>query len=83
VNLADPPCGYPAAANLRDGATGFTVTELKSNFFAAALEVRAHARTAPVHLGSTPQAWDCWLTRDKGRRMALFRRSQRVLRPKG
>jgi hypothetical protein len=55
---------------------------LKSNVFAAALEGRAHARTAAVHLGSTPQAWDCWLMRDKGRRMGLFRRSQRVLRPK-
>jgi hypothetical protein len=56
---------------------------LKSNVFAAALEGRAHARTAAVHLGSTPQAWDCELTRDKGRRLALFRRSQRALRPKG
>ena len=83
MTLADPPSGYPAVASLRDGATGFPVTELKSNVFAAALEGRAHARTAAVHLGSTPQAWDCELTRDKGRRLALFRRSQRALRPKG
>jgi len=82
VTLAASPSRYPAVASLRDGATGFPVTELKSNVFAAALEGRAHARTAAVHLGSTPQAWDCWLMRDKGRRMGLFRRSQRVLRPK-
>lgn len=83
MTLADPPCGYPAVACLKDGATGFTTTELKSNFFAAALEGQAHARTAPVHLGSTTQIRDCDLTSDKGRRVALLRCSQRVLRPKG
>ena len=83
MTLADPPCGYSAAACLKDGATGFTTTELKSNFLAAALEGQAHARTAPVHLGSTTHIRDCDLTSDKGRRVALLRYSQRVLRPKG
>lgn len=83
VTLAASPCDYPAVANLGDGATGFPATELKSDFFAAALEGRADAGTAPVNLGSTPQVWDCELTRDKGRRVALLRRSQPVPRTKG
>lgn len=82
VTLADSLCGYSTVANLKDGATGFTTIELKSNFFSTALEGRVHARTTPVHVGGTTQVWDCELTSDKGKRMALFRCSQLVLRPK-
>lgn len=83
VTLADSLCGYGTVANIRDGATGFTTIELKSNFFSTALEGRVFAVATPVHIGSSTQVWDCEVTSDKGKRMALFRCSQMVLRPKG
>ena len=67
----------------RMGATGFTTIELKTNFFSTLLEGRVLAKTIPVHVGGTTQVWDCELTSDKGKRMALFRCSQLMLRPKG
>jgi 1,4-dihydroxy-2-naphthoyl-CoA hydrolase len=82
VTLADSLCGYGTVANIRDGATGFTTIELKSNFFSTALEGRVFAVATPVHIGSSTQVWDCEVTSDKGKRMALFRCSQMVLRPK-
>ena len=83
VTLADSLCGYSTVANLKDGATGFTTIELKTNFFSTLLEGRVLAKTIPVHVGGTTQVWDCELTSDKGKRMALFRCSQLMLRPKG
>jgi uncharacterized protein (TIGR00369 family) len=82
VTLADSLCGYSTVANLRDGATGFTTIELKTNFFSTVLEGRVHAKTTSVHIGGTTQVWDCEVTSDKGKRMALFRCSQLVLRAK-
>lgn len=83
VTLADSLCGYATVANLRAGATGFTTIELKTNFFATALEGRVLAVATPVHIGGTTQVWDCELTTAEGKRMALFRCSQLVLRAKG
>ena len=82
VTLADSLCGYATVANLKDGATGFTTIELKSNFFSTALEGRVSAVATPVHIGGSTQVWDCEVTSDTGKRMALFRCSQMVLRPK-
>lgn len=82
VTLADSLCGYGTIANIKDGATGFTTIELKTNFFSTALEGRVFAVATPVHIGGSTQVWDCEVTSDKGKRMALFRCSQMVLRPK-
>jgi len=84
VTLADTLCGYATVANLPEGASGFTTIELKSNFFATALEGRVHARATPVHIGGATQVWDCEVTHaDTGKRMALFRCTQMVLRKRG
>ncbi len=83
VTLADTLCGYATVANLRQGANGFTTIELKTNFFATALEGRVHAIATPVHIGGTTQVWDCELKNDASKRMALFRCSQLVLQAKG
>ena len=83
VTLADTLCGYGTMANLPAGATGFTTIELKSNFFSTALEGRVQARATPVHTGGTTQVWDCEITHmATAKRMALFRCSQLVLRPR-
>ncbi len=81
VTLADSLCGMACSASLPDSAAGFTTIELKSNFFATALEGRVHGVAAPVHLGATTQVWDCEITHlDSGKRLALFRCTQMVLR---
>lgn len=82
VTLADSLCGYGTVANIKDGAMGFTTIELKTNFFSTALEGRVLAVATPVHIGGSTQVWDCEVTSEKGKRMALFRCSQMVLRPK-
>ena len=84
VTLADSLCGYGTLANVPDTASGFTTIELKSNFFATALEGRVHARATPVHVGGATQVWDCEVTHaDTGKRMALFRCTQMVLKKRG
>lgn len=82
VTLADSICGYATVANLPQGASGFTTIELKSNFFATVLEGRVLARATAVHIGGMTQVWDCDVTSEAGKRLALFRCSQMVLRPK-
>lgn len=84
VTLADTLCGYGTVNNLPDTASGFTTVELKSNFFATALEGDVVGRATPVHVGRTSQVWDCEIvSRQTGKRMALFRCTQMVLYPKG
>lgn len=84
VTLADTLCGYGTVNNLPDTASGFTTVELKSNFFATALEGDVLGRATPVHVGRTSQVWDCEIvSRQTGKRMALFRCTQMVLYPKG
>ncbi|MAN46508.1 MAG: PaaI family thioesterase [Alphaproteobacteria bacterium] len=83
VTLADSLCGLACMASLPASASGFTTIELKSNFFATALEGRVHGVASPVHLGGTTQVWDCDVTHlDTGKRLALFRCTQMVLKPR-
>ena len=81
VTLADSLCGMACMASLPDTAAGFTTIELKSNFFATALDGTVHGVAAPVHLGSTTQVWDCDVGHvETGKRLVLFRCTQMVLR---
>ena len=81
VTLADSLCGMACAASLKEGATGFTTIELKSNFFATAREGRIEGIATPLHLGSTTQVWDCEIIhRETEKRLALFRCTQMVLK---
>ena len=83
VTLADSLCGIACSASLSDKAAGFTTIELKSNFFATATEGHVDGVATPVHLGGTTQVWDCEVThRETGKRMALFRCTQMVLKPR-
>jgi uncharacterized protein (TIGR00369 family) len=80
VTLADTSCGYGCAANLPEGATGFTTVELKSNHLGTALDGTIECVATAVHLGKTTQVWDAVVAhRESGKTIALFRCTQMVL----
>ena len=82
ITLADTACGYGCLAHLPDGALNFTTIELKSNFFATALDGTIACVATPVHRGRTTQVWDAVVTRVPDRRtIALFRCTQLILWP--
>lgn len=81
VSLADSLCGYGAVVNLPADATGFTTVELTSNFLGTLREGDLLGEATPVHVGKSTQVWDAQV-RDEasGRRLAVFRCTQMVLR---
>lgn len=83
VALADTAAGYGCAANLPEGATGFTTLELKSNHLGTAREGTIDCIAKASHLGRTTQVWDAIVThRETGKTLALFRCTQMLLYPK-
>jgi uncharacterized protein (TIGR00369 family) len=80
VGLADSACGYGCILNLPEGATGFTTIELKTNFVRSAREGTIECEAQLVHGGRTTQIWDATVSDADGRRMALFRATQLILR---
>jgi uncharacterized protein (TIGR00369 family) len=81
VGFADSACGYGCILNLPDGATGFTTVELKTNFLRSAQPgVMIVADATLVHGGRTTQLWDATVSDPDGRKMALFRATQLILR---
>jgi 1,4-dihydroxy-2-naphthoyl-CoA hydrolase len=81
VALADTAAGYGCLLNLPEGGTGFTTIELKTNFMRSAKEGTITCEARLVHGGRTTQVWDAAVDDPEGRRMALFRCTQMVLRP--
>jgi len=81
VTLADSACGYGCIASLPEGATGFTTSELKTNFLATALEGTLSAESRLVHRGRTTQIWDATVSDDAGKALALYRCTQLLLYP--
>jgi len=81
VSMADTCCGYGCLASLPEGMTGFTTSELKSNFIRSAGPqdaLRCEARLQ--HAGRTTQVWDATVTRESdGKVLALFRCTQYLL----
>jgi uncharacterized protein (TIGR00369 family) len=80
VGFADSACGYGCILNLPEGATGFTTIELKTNFLRSAEKGTIDCEARLVHDGRTTQLWDATVTDADGRRMALFRCTQLMLR---
>jgi uncharacterized protein (TIGR00369 family) len=81
VGFADSACGYGCILNLPEGATGFTTVELKTNFLRSAQPgVTMVAAAELVHAGRTTQLWDATVSDLDGRKMALFRATQLILR---
>jgi len=82
VALADTSCGYGCRASLPEGATGFTTIELKANFLGTVTEGALACEARLVHGGRTTQLWDAEVSDEgSGRRLALFRCTQLILRP--
>lgn len=79
VTLADSACGYGCLASQPDGAVNFTTIELKANFLGAAREGRIDCEARLVHGGRTTQVWDAEVTREDGRKVALFRCTQLLI----
>ncbi len=83
ITLADTAAGYGCAANLPEGASGFTTIELKSNHLGTAVEGTLDCIARPVHQGRTTQVWDAIVThRESGRTLVMFRCTQMILYPK-
>ncbi len=82
VALADTACGFGAAANLPEGARGFTTIELKTNFLGTAHEGTITCVATLVHGGRTTQVWDATVQNPAGQTMALFRCTQMLLYPR-
>src|SRR5215470_4260926 len=80
VGFADSACGYGCILNLPEEATGFTTIELKTNFLRSAREGTIECEAKLVHGGRTTQIWDATVADAEGRRMALFRCTQLILR---
>ena len=80
VGLADSVSGYGCILNLPDGATGFTTIELKTNFLRSAQAGTSSCEAQLVHGGRTTQLWDATVTDAEGRKMAIFRCTQLILR---
>ena len=80
VALADTAAGYGCLLNLPEGGTGFTTIELKTNFMRSAREGTITCEAHLVHGGRTTQLWDATIDDAQGRRMAVFRCTQLVLR---
>jgi uncharacterized protein (TIGR00369 family) len=83
IALADTSCGYGCLAHLPAVADNFTTIELKSNFLGTARAGTIACAATPVHLGNATQVWDALVTdRATDRKIALFRCTQMVLRPR-
>ncbi len=82
VALADTACGFGSAANLPEGAHGFTTIELKTNFLGTAHEGTITCVATLVHGGRTTQVWDATVKNPGGQTMAVFRCTQMILYPR-
>lgn len=81
VCLADSCCGYGCVSNLPEGGKSFATIELKSNFLSTLREGVMFCRAEMAHGGGTTQVWDAVVSDEAtGKRLALFRCTQMILR---
>lgn len=84
IALADTACGYGTIAHLPEGAQSFTTIELKSNFLGTVTEGTIRCVAQAEHLGRATQVWGAVVSDEaSGRKLAMFRCTQMILRPKG
>ena len=80
IALADSCAGYATIAHLPDGANSFTTIELKANMLGTAREGLVRCEAVAEHLGRTTQVWSATVLNAEGKKVALFRCTQLVLR---
>lgn len=84
IALADTCCGYATIAHLPAGAQSFTTIELKTNFLGTVRGGAIGCTASAQHMGGSTHVWDAVVTDEAtGRKIALFRCSQMILRAKG
>lgn len=84
IALADTCCGYATIAHLPEGAQSFTTIELKSNFLGTVRDGAIACTATAQHMGGATHVWDAVVTDEAtGRKIALFRCTQMILRAKG
>lgn len=83
ISLADTLCAIGCGANIPEGAS-FTTVELKVNFLGSAKAgEHVSAVATPLHLGGSTHVWDVEVRNDTtDKRIAVFRCTQMVLRPR-
>lgn len=81
VSMADTCCGYGCMASLPEGMTGFTTSELKSNFLrSTGPDDALLCEGRMAHGGRTTQVWDATVRRESDLKvLALFRCTQYLL----
>src|SRR4051794_22715343 len=81
IALADTCAAVGCGAHLVEGES-FTTVELKSNFLSSArVGERVVCRCTPAHIGRQTHVWDAEVSNETtGRKMALFRCTQMILR---
>ena len=78
-----PAAATAASTACRQGASGFTTVELKSNHLGTTLDGHVECVATPRTWARTTQVWDAVVThRETGKTIALFRCTQMVLYPK-
>ena len=80
VALADTACGFGCRLSLPSGATGFTTIEQKTSYLGTARDGVVRTVATAAHRGRQTQVWDADVYDDSGRRIALFRCTQLILR---
>lgn len=84
IALADTACGYGTITHLPEGAESFTTIELKSNFLGTVTEGAIRCVAQAEHLGRATQVWGAVVSDEtSGRKLAIFRCTQMILRSKG
>jgi uncharacterized protein (TIGR00369 family) len=80
--LADSAGGACAFANLRQGSSGTSTIESKTNFFGAVREGTVRAVARPLHVGSTTIVIETEVRDHNDRLVAKTTQTQIVLRPR-
>jgi 1,4-dihydroxy-2-naphthoyl-CoA hydrolase len=82
IALADSACGAGAFMTLPKGVVNFTTATLTSSHVGTATSGRVTCEAVGTHLGRTTQVWDATVMNPAGKRIAMLRVTQILLRPK-
>ena len=79
VALADTACGWGCVAHLPKGASGFTTSNLTTNYLRGIDQGTLRSECRLSHSGRSTQVWDAVVSSDDKKDLALFRCTQLIL----